>query len=127
MGVFTITKMIVQSLLKGPDTRRYPSVPAHKTAVTRGHLIIEIEKCIFCSLCSMHCPADAIIVTKPNRTWYIDRFKCVSCGACTEYCPKDCLHLVPDYLGPQTGPFAETFTGPEPQESKSQEIASENT
>lgn len=123
MGVFTITKMIVGSLLKGPDTRRYPAVPAQKMALTRGHLTIEIEKCIFCGLCSMHCPADAIIVSKPDRTWYVDRFRCIICGACTEYCPKDCLHLVPEYIGPQTGPLADTFTGPELPDQASGENA----
>jgi formate hydrogenlyase subunit 6/NADH:ubiquinone oxidoreductase subunit I len=123
MGVFTITRMILRSLLKGPDTRRYPAVPAHKTAQTRGHLIVEIEKCIFCSLCSMHCPADAIIISKPARTWHIDRFRCINCGCCTEYCPKTCLHMVPEYLGPRTESFAETFTGPEPQEIQGQEAA----
>ena len=113
MGVFTITKMILKSLLQGPDTRRYPSVPAKKTPLTRGHLIIEIEKCIFCGLCSMHCPADAIMVSKPDRTWQIDRFRCIVCGVCTEYCPKDCLHLVPEYIGPQVTPLSDTYTGPD--------------
>jgi len=114
MGVFTITKMIVKSLVKGPDTRRYPAVPAKKTPLTRGHLIVEIEKCIYCGLCSMHCPADAIIVTKAERTWHIDRFKCIVCGGCTEYCPKDCLHLLPEYLAPQEKQQGDTYTGPEP-------------
>ncbi len=114
MGVFTITRMIIRSLLKGPDTRRYPAVPAKKTPLTRGHLGIEIETCIFCGLCSMHCPADAITVSKAERTWQIDRMRCIVCGGCIEYCPKDCLHLVPEYLAPQVGPMADTYTGPEP-------------
>jgi len=115
MGVFTITRMIIRSLMKGPDTRRYPAVPAKKTPLTRGHLTIEIEKCIFCGLCSMHCPADAIIVTKAERTWYIDRMRCIVCGGCIEYCLKDCLHLDPEYLAPQVGRLADTYTGPEPE------------
>ena len=117
MKAFPMFRTILRYLRHGPVTNLYPAVPAKKTPLTRGHLIIEIEKCIFCGLCSIHCPADAIVASKLDRTWKIDRFRCIICGVCNDYCPKDCLHLVPEYIGPQTSPFSDTYTGPVPAPS----------
>ncbi len=111
MSMLAIIRSICNGLVKGPVTHRYPSVPARSTPVTRGRLEITIDDCIFCGLCSMHCPADAITVSKPDLTWSLDRFRCIICGCCVEYCPKDCLHLEPAYLPPESGPVLFTAKG----------------
>ena len=61
----------------------------------------------------MHCPSQAIEVSKPDRTWQVDRFRCIICGACVDYCPKDCLAITPAYLPPATGQVIDRYQGPE--------------
>jgi formate hydrogenlyase subunit 6/NADH:ubiquinone oxidoreductase subunit I len=124
MKLFSITKTIFQRLGKGPSTIRYPKEPAKRFEGSRGQVEIKIEDCIYCGLCSRHCPSDAISVDKPSRMWTIDRFRCISCNSCVETCPKTCLHLNNVYHEPVIqGPLIESFTGPaEPAE----EAASEN-
>jgi formate hydrogenlyase subunit 6/NADH:ubiquinone oxidoreductase subunit I len=48
-------------------------------------------------LCQRRCPSDAIIVTKPQKEWRIDRLRCVICNACVEACPVKCLRTVNVY------------------------------
>lgn len=120
MKLFAISKTIFKRLIKGPSTIRYPKEPAKRYEGSRGQVCIVIEDCIYCGLCSRHCPSDAISVSKPERTWTIDRFRCISCNSCVETCPKNCLHLNNVYHEPVlNGPLLESFTGPE--------IAAENT
>ena len=107
MRTLPILTTILRYIRRGPVTRRYPAVPAKEYAATRGHLEFTIDDCIFCGLCRMHCPSQALEVSKPDLTWQIDRFRCIICGACVEYCPKDCLAIRTDYLPPVTGPVTE--------------------
>lgn len=119
MSFFSITKTLLKTLLKGPSTIRYPYEPAKRFEGSRGQVQITIEDCIFCGLCSMHCPADAISVDKSDRTWAIDRFRCISCNSCVETCPKDCLLLNNVYHEPVLkGPLFESFTAPAETESE---------
>lgn len=84
---------IVKNLFRRPATRRYPFDKRASFELSRGHVEIEIEKCIFCGLCSRKCPADALLVEKPQKAWTIDPYKCVLCAACIEACPKKCLFM----------------------------------
>ena len=48
------------------------------------------EKCIGCTLCAQHCPADAIPMT-PYARHTIDLNKCTRCDTCREVCPKQAV------------------------------------
>ncbi|WP_421909175.1 4Fe-4S dicluster domain-containing protein [Methanolacinia petrolearia] len=116
---FTMAKRILKNLVGGPATLRYPFEPAKRYDASRGHIEINIDDCIFCGLCSKNCPADAIEVSKPDRTWEIDRFRCIICNSCVEACPKDCLSTSNVYKEPVlSGPVKDKVIGPEVVEEK---------
>ncbi len=46
---------------------------------------IDAEKCKGCTLCSKHCPEEAI-TGKTKEAHIIDEEKCIKCGACRESC-----------------------------------------
>jgi NADH-quinone oxidoreductase subunit F len=48
------------------------------------------EKCIGCTLCAQHCPADAIPMT-PYARHTIDLDKCTHCDTCREVCPVEAV------------------------------------
>jgi ech hydrogenase subunit F len=97
MAHLTIGKIIARSALSKYATRLYPFEKRAPYAATRGHIVIDITTCIFCSLCSKRCPCDAITVDKASTTWTIDRMKCIQCGACVDACPKKCLCMDQTY------------------------------
>jgi formate hydrogenlyase subunit 6/NADH:ubiquinone oxidoreductase subunit I len=111
MKALPIFKTILQYMRNGPATIRYPSEAAKQTPATRGHLEIKIEDCIFCGLCRMHCPSQAIEVSKPDLTWQVDRFRCIICSSCVEYCPKNCLSIRQNYLPPSATQVVDRFQG----------------
>jgi len=91
---------MLSNLFKKPVTTKYPFEPAVYPEGSRGHIEIEIDKCISCTLCALNCPSGAIKVDRVARTWEINRFDCVQCGYCTIKCPKKCLHMVEGYQTP---------------------------
>jgi formate hydrogenlyase subunit 6/NADH:ubiquinone oxidoreductase subunit I len=97
MAQMTIGKVIARSALSKYATRLYPFEKREPYAATRGHVVIDINTCIFCSICAKKCPCDAIAVDKTAKTWAIDRMKCIQCGACVEACPKKCLCMDQQY------------------------------
>ncbi len=97
MNFFTMTKNIAENLFGGPSTRRYPKVARAYTPITRGHIEIDINVCIFCGMCARRCPTGAIVVTKESREWEIDRLRCCSCNYCVEVCPVHCLRMENQY------------------------------
>jgi len=82
-----------RNLFTKPATRRYPFVVRPAFPTSRGRILNDFPKCILCSLCAKHCPADAIVVDKAQGLWRIDRFACVICGACVRACPVKCLSM----------------------------------
>jgi len=76
-----------------PATRRYPYVVRPAFSTSRGRILNDFQKCILCSMCAKHCPANAIVVDKAQGLWRIDRFACVICGACVRTCPVKCLSI----------------------------------
>jgi ech hydrogenase subunit F len=75
----------------------YPAVPREFPEKARGHIEINIDKCIFCGLCSRRCPAQALKVSKEQKSWEIDRARCVLCNFCVEICPVKCLRCEKQY------------------------------
>ncbi|MFV1968087.1 MAG: NAD(P)H-dependent oxidoreductase subunit E [Pirellulaceae bacterium] len=52
------------------------------------------DACIGCTLCSQHCPADAIPLT-PYRRHEVDMEACTFCDTCRQVCPEDAVVVVP--------------------------------
>lgn len=101
----------LKNVFSKPATRNYPSVKRTPYDGQRGHIGIDMDKCIFCGICSRKCPVDAITVKRAERTWSIDRFKCVMCGSCSENCPKKCLSIAPEYTAPANVKSSDTYEG----------------
>ena len=96
MKLFTIFKDIAWNLVRTPATRKYPFEKRPEFEGTRGKLVIEESKCIYCGICARKCPSNALVVTrKPDQSWQFDRFRCILCAACVEACPKKCLRMAP--------------------------------
>ncbi len=112
MTVMAFTWATMKNLFSKPVTKNYPAQPAVYPERSRGHIEIEIEKCISCSLCAKNCPPGCLSVDRKKGTWTINRFDCIACGYCTTKCPKNCLHLAPGYQTPMSAKTSETFTRP---------------
>lgn len=112
MGSFKLGKMTLGSMFKKPETIQYPTQTRFVPEGLKGHISIEIEKCILCGICQKKCPAAAIEVDKPQETWSINRFRCVQCGSCVRECPKNCLHMETTYASPAAKKFVETVQKP---------------
>jgi len=50
------------------------------------------EKCIACTLCAQHCPAEAIAMT-PYVRHHIDLEKCTRCDTCRQICPSKAVEV----------------------------------
>ena len=50
------------------------------------------DDCIGCTLCSQHCPADAIAM-KPYEKHEIDAEKCFRCDTCRKICPEKAIKV----------------------------------
>ena len=98
MGLFEMAKTVTKSIIHGPATLMYPVRTAKKTPVSRGHVVIDVSKCISCKLCMKKCPAQAICVEPKEKTWEIDRLRCVVCNSCVEVCPVKCLSMDTQYF-----------------------------
>ncbi|MCR5715769.1 MAG: 4Fe-4S binding protein [Lachnospiraceae bacterium] len=100
MGVMNFTGTALKNLFSKPATKGYPAVPAEFTERTRGHVINDIDACIFCGMCMRKCPTGAITVDRNTRTWQINRYDCVQCACCVKNCPKKCLSMGAEYTTP---------------------------
>ena len=112
LPAFTMSKQVARSLARGPATRRYPFEKREYFAGTRGHISIEIGKCILCVLCDRKCPTQAIKVDRQAKTWTIDRLRCIQCSVCVDVCPKKCLGMENTYAPSATAKTTEKFDIP---------------
>jgi len=98
--MINLVKSIFTKLASRPDTRPYPFTKRPPMAGARGHLDIEIDKCIFCGACQKRCPANALTVSRDPKSWTLNRYACVICGYCVEVCPKKCLFMNENHFTP---------------------------
>ena len=96
-------------MFKKPVTRRYPFAVRPYYKNTRGKIVIDTSKCIFCGICQKKCPTAAINVFRNDKKWGIDRLRCISCGYCVESCPKKCLEMKNESSLPLTERKKEVF------------------
>ncbi len=82
---------ILRNLARKPATRNYPFEKVEAFERMRGRLFIHVDKCIFCRMCQMRCPAQCIYSDPKKAIWSYDPFECVNCGICVEVCPAHCL------------------------------------
>lgn len=101
MSFFKMSKTVLKTLFRGPYTVKYPFGPkVYHGDITRGKITVDIKECIFCGTCQRKCPTKAILVTKEEKKWSIDRLCCITCGNCVESCPKKCLFMDKEYTVP---------------------------
>ena len=118
MSTFKMGKTLIKSLFRKPATYKYPAAPRAFQEATRGHVEIDVSKCILCSICANKCPADAILVNRDERTWEIERMACVQCRSCVDRCPKQALSMEPDYTVPGEEKIVEIFDIPKTEVTK---------
>lgn len=111
MSYFVMSKMALKWAFQKPATRNYPFEPMQPIANSRGLLAFVNDNCTYCTVCAKRCPTQAISVTRPKRTWALDRLRCISCGACVDICPKDCLTLSAKHSGPYITKDKEIYVG----------------
>lgn len=113
-SVLTFAKIALRNLMSPPVTSKYPFEPAVYPKASRGHIEVNMQKCIFCGMCASHCPTETIKVDRKAKTWSMNRFDCVQCQNCVNVCPKSALSIVPGYFAPGVEKVTETFVKPAP-------------
>ena len=83
----------LRNLLSRPATRLYPLEKRAPFPGAKGHVVIDIDACVFCGLCARKCPALAMTVTKEEKRFALERLRCTSCGLCVEACNKHALRM----------------------------------
>lgn len=100
--ILKMFKVVMKAFFRKSACGMYPHKPAHSYPNSRGHIEIEKDKCILCTICDKRCPTGAIQVDRNGKTWAIDHFKCIYCNNCVDVCPKKCLHMVTPYSAPES-------------------------
>lgn len=98
----------LKNLVSPPATRRYPAEARVPFEGTRGHVGIDLSKCVFCGLCARKCPSKAIIVSREQKTFALEHLRCIACEVCVEACNKDSLKMAVEaprvYTASEAGP-----------------------
>lgn len=121
-SVLTFAKIAMRNLFSPPVTSKYPFAPAQYPQQSRGHIEVNMSKCILCGLCSKHCPTETIVIDRKAKTWSMNRFDCVQCQNCVNVCPKSALTIVPGYFAPGVEKVTETYSKPEPRTGPSEPL-----
>lgn len=83
----------IKRLVSRPVTIQYPRNKPGIPENFRGRHVYEKELCIFCRLCEINCPNEAIRVDAKKRTWQVDLGRCIFCQVCQEVCPTGAVKL----------------------------------
>lgn len=110
MGEFKLGRMTLRSLFSKPATEPYPAAPRPFYEQTKGHVVIDPEKCRYDGSCAALCPTGAIEVDRQGLTWAIDRFRCVQCRNCINVCVEDALTMDNLYAPSGTEKHVDVFT-----------------
>jgi len=110
MWLLPLFKTIFTSLGRKAPTHNYPRVPIPKDPTVRGSIAIEIETCIFCTICARKCPTDAIVVDRAKKELELSRFECIVCAACIDACPKKSIKMLPELDSPSHEKTTEKYT-----------------
>lgn len=78
---------VIKRVFSRPSTRKYPKEKRIVPKGFRGRVNWNRETCIFCMMCAINCPTNAITINKEKREWSIDIGKCIFCGRCHDVCP----------------------------------------
>lgn len=65
-----------------------------KISESKGTIINDTNKCVYCGLCHKVCSIDAISVSNDSKSWNIEHNLCVRCTHCVSICPKNSLTLL---------------------------------
>ena len=118
MGVFSIGKVLIDSLFRKPATLMYPVIPREWEEMTRGAVGIDVDGCVLCGMCQRACPTNAITVDRKEGTWSIERMNCVQCRGCVDNCPPNCLIMEQKYTEPGVEKVVDTFNVPKKEKGK---------
>ncbi len=83
------------NLLKKPNTLQYP-FEKEDISHTRGLIVYEESKCIYCLKCEDVCPPCAIIFTyniDGSKVYNYNPYLCIYCGECVRACPDSATAL----------------------------------
>lgn len=108
MEVMAMVKELFRNIVEGPKT--ITDVTNKHYEETRGHIEPDIDKCLFCGLCSRKCLTSAIEIDRNNKTFKVDRLKCIQCGYCSECCPKKCITMKATYIKPSEENFESIYS-----------------
>ncbi len=124
MAEFKLGRMTLKSLFSKPATKLYPVEAPTYYPMTKGHVVVDTNDCIFCGVCANLCPTGAIEVDRKALTWSIDRFRCIQCRNCVEVCTEHGLKMANTYTTPSTEHVREVFeVTPEDRARREREAA----
>ncbi|MGD2101977.1 MAG: FAD-dependent oxidoreductase [Acidimicrobiia bacterium] len=67
-----------------------------------ANILLEVDKCVLCALCSDVCPVDVIslvpaeqvdVTAKGSTALLLDEERCIRCSLCVDRCPTDALSM----------------------------------
>ncbi len=87
----TLLDRILRPLVRGPQTRGYPTRPLDLPSSTHGLPELDGQRCDARAACVEACPTGAIAVN--DGTWRLDAGRCVFCAACVEACPTGAIAM----------------------------------
>ncbi len=109
MAEFKLGRMTLKSLFSKPATKMYPVEAPQYFPATKGHVVIDTDRCRFDGSCANLCPTGALEVDRKALTWSIDRFKCIQCRNCINVCVEDALRMENTYATPVTEHVMEVY------------------
>lgn len=97
----TFLKVILQNIIKGPSTIKYPFEDSPAPEKLRGKIKHNQEACVACHMCEYVCAGGAIKLQesadKKGVDFVVWHNSCTFCGLCEHYCPTNAIHLTNDY------------------------------